>query len=121
MPGLKLLTKHDAQVCLKVAWRAAQDLGYSITPIAEGSKRFTATKGSALLSMVPLMPPRCDFQVWVETYPDTNEVGVERNEPWLTSGKIGVSRVKRQAEELIGAIAAAIEKAGGTIMERKEF
>ncbi len=121
MPGFKLLTHHDPQTCLKVAWRTAQDMGYSLTPIEDCSKRFTATKGNALLSMLPLMSPQCVFYVVVESYPDANEVVVERNEPWLASGAIGVSRVKRAAEELVGAIACAIEKAGGTIRERKEF
>jgi len=121
MPGFKLLTPFDPQICLKVAWRTAQDLGYSLTPLEDCSKRFTASKGSVLLSVVPLMPPKCVFHVSVAAYPDANELVVERNEPWLTSGKIGVSRVKRQAEDLVSAIACAIEKAGGTIQERKEF
>lgn len=121
MPGFKLLTQHDPQVCLKVAWRTAQDMGYSLTPIEDCSKRFTATKGNALLSMLPLAAPQCVFHVVVESYPDANELIVERNEPWLASGKLGVSRVKRAAEELVAAIACAIEKAGGTIVDRKEY
>ena len=46
MAGVKLLTKTDPQLCLKLAYRAAQDLGYAVTPIEDASKRFTATKGS---------------------------------------------------------------------------
>ena len=121
MPGLKLLTHFDPPTCVKVAWRAAQDLGYALTPIDDGATCFTASKGSALLSVVPFMPPKCVFQVAVVCYPDCNEVVVERNEPWVTSGKIGVNRVKQHAEELVGAIVSAIEKAGGKITERKEF
>src|SRR6266516_548927 len=122
MPGLKLLTRYDPQTCLKAAWRAAQDLGYSLTPpIEDCLQRFTATRGSALLSVLPLLPPQCVFNVSVITYPDAHEVVEERNEPWLTSGKIGVSKVKKQAEELLNAIACAIEKTGGTVLERKEF
>jgi hypothetical protein len=122
MPGMKLLTKFDPQTCLKVAWRIAQDQGYSLTPIDETSKRFTASKGSALANLLGgFLAPQCVFQVTVEQYPDTNEVSLERNEPWLSSGKIGVSKVKKQADELFAAIASAIEKAGGTITERKEF
>jgi hypothetical protein len=122
MPGMKLLTPFDPHMCLRAAWRAAQDLGYSLTPAIEHcTSRFKATKGSAILSVLPLMPPQCVFEVSVVTYPDGNEVIVERNEPWLTSGKIGVGRVKRQAEELANAIACAIEKTGGKIQEQKEF
>ena len=121
MPGFKLLTKLDPETCLKAAWRAAQDLGYSLPPLKDCSRRFTATKGSALLSVVPLMPPQCVFHIAAESYADANEVVLERNEPWLTSGAIGVSRVKKQAEELLCAIACAIEKEGGTISARKEF
>jgi hypothetical protein len=121
MPGFKLLTTFDPQTCLKVAWRTAQDHGFSLTPIEGCSTRFTATKGNGLLSVVPFMPPRCVLDVYVASYPDANELVVERNEPWLTSGKIGVSKVKRQAEELFNQIACAVEKAGGSIAERKEF
>jgi hypothetical protein len=122
MPGLKLLTKLDPQTCLKTAWRSAQDMGFSVTPIEDCSKRFTATKGSLIGNLLGgFMAPQCVFQVTVEVYPDTNELSVERNDPWLTSGKMGVSKVKRQAEELLNSIACAIEKAGGTISERKEY
>jgi hypothetical protein len=122
MPGMKLLTPFDPQTCLKVAWRVAQDLGYSLTPIDDSSKRFTASKGSAIANLLGgFLAPQCVFQLTVEQYPDTNEVSLERNEPWLSSGKIGVSKVKKQADDLFAAIASAIEKAGGTITERKEF
>src|SRR5258708_6320335 len=106
MSGVKLLTQLDPQTCLKVAWRTAQDFGYSLTPIEDCSKRFTATKGSKLASMLGgFLAPQCVFQVTVETYPDTNELSVERNEPWLSGGKIGVGKVKQQADELTSAIA----------------
>lgn len=122
MPGMKLLTTFDAQTCLKVAWRAAQDLGYSLTPIEDSSKRFTATKGSALANLLGgFLAPQCVFQVTIEQYPDSNELSLERNEPWLSSGKIGVSKVKKQADELFAAMVSAIEKAGGTIADRKEY
>jgi hypothetical protein len=122
MPGFKLLTKLDAQTCLKAAWRTAQDLGYELTPIEDCAKRFTATKGSLLLSVLPFgVAPQCVFQIHVEAYPDGNELVLEKNEPWLRGGAIAVGKVTRQAEELLGAIACAIEKAGGAVLERKEF
>ena len=37
------------------------------------------------------------------------------------SGAAGIRKVRRQADELLQAIACAIEKEGATILERKEF
>jgi hypothetical protein len=123
MPGLKLLTRLEPPRCLKAAWRTAQDLGFSLTPIDESSSSFTATKGSMLTSMLAgsLLAPYCHFQISTATYSDTNEVVLEKNKPWLTGGAVGVGRVNRAAKELLDAIAAAIEKDGGTILEKKEF
>jgi hypothetical protein len=122
MPGQKLLTQLDSQTCLKVAWRTAQDLGFTLTPIEDDSKRFTATKGSLIASVLAgPFAPQCVFQVTAERYPDSVEVSLERNEPRLIAGKIGADKVKRQADELFAAIVAAVEKAGGSIKERKEY
>ena len=117
MAGIKLLTKLDPQTCLKIAWRMAQDLGFSLTPLDESARRFSATKGSILAG--PFAPP-CHFEISVASYSDANEIILEKNNPWLT-GAIGVGKVNRQAEDLISAIAAAIEKEGSTTLERKEF
>ena len=122
MPGTKLLTRHDPRSCLRVAWRAAQDLGYSLTAIDDSSKSFTATKGNAVVGLLagPLAP-HCRFEITVEPYSDANEVILVRNAPWLTSGSVGVNRIKARADELIDAIARAIERDGGAIQERREF
>ncbi|MBI3823814.1 MAG: hypothetical protein HY289_14185 [Planctomycetes bacterium] len=122
MAGLKLLTKFDPQICLKTAWRTAQDFGYSLTPIGDCAKSFTATKGSALLGVLAgPFAPQCIFEISVGAYSDANEVALTRNTPWLMSGAAGVRKVNQRAEELMHAIACAIEKEGGTILERKEF
>ncbi len=122
MPGIKLLTNLDPKTCLKIAWRTAQDLGYSLSPIEDSSKRFSAAKGNLLISLLagPLAP-RSSFEITVESYRDANEVSVETNQPWITSGAIGVSKVRRRADELLDAIAAAIEGEGGIIQGRKEY
>ena len=88
MAGLKLLTKLDPQTCLKLAWRAAQDHGFSLPPLDECAKRFTATKGNSLISMIagPFATTPCSFQISIEPYGDTNEVVLEKNSPWLSSG-----------------------------------
>jgi len=122
MAGLKILTKLDPQTCLKVAWRTAQDLGFSLPPFEECVKRFTVTKGNALMSIIAgAFSPHCVFEISVAAYGDANEVVLEKNKPWLISGAVGVGKVNRQAEELMRAIGCAIEKEGGTILERKEF
>ncbi|MSQ94581.1 MAG: hypothetical protein EXR98_08485 [Gemmataceae bacterium] len=122
MPGTKILTKLDAAICLKAAWRAAQDLGFSLTPIADGAKSFTATKGSAVVALIAgAFAPQCVFQISVESYSDANELVLQKNKPWLSSGAVGVNKVNRQAEDLLSAIVRAIEKEGGAILERKEF
>jgi hypothetical protein len=122
MAGIKLLTKLDAEVCLKLAWRAAQDLGFTLTPLGAEVKRFTATKGNALIGMIAgALAPYCDFQISIETYPDANEIVLHKNKPWLTGGKVGVGKVDRQAEELLIAITRAIECEGSAVVGRKEF
>ena len=122
MPGMKLLTKLDPQTCLKAAWRAAQDLGYRLTPLEDCSKRFTATKGNVVVGLITgPIAPYCCFEISAASYSDANELVLEKNNPWFTSGAIGVAKVHRQAEELLNAIACAIEKEGGTISSRKEF
>ena len=119
--GVKLLTNLDPQLCLKLAWRAAQDRGYSLTSIGETTKRFTASKGNAILGVIAgALAPHCVFQIGVESYPDANELMLDMNSPWL-SGASGVRYVREQATELLDAIVAAIEKEGGKIIERKEY
>jgi hypothetical protein len=119
--GLKLLTNMDPQLCLKLAWRTAQDRGYSLTPLGECSKRITASKGNVLISVLAgALAPHCVFEIAVETYPDANELVLQTNTPWMT-GAAGISKVRRQADELMQAITCAIEKEGATVLERKEF
>lgn len=122
MAGLKLLTKLEPHMCLKLAWRTAQDAGYAVTPIEDSSKRFTATKGNVLFAaLAGALAPRCNFEITVEGYPDATEVMLVKNKPWLTTGASGVAKVACQAEDLLQGIARAIEQAGGTVLERKEF
>ena len=124
MPGIKLLTRMDPATCLKLAWRTAQDLGYSLTPtpLTECAKSFTAQKGTLFFSMLAgPFAPHCHFRIFVESYSDANELVLEANTPWLTTGAVGVSRVRQRADELMQAVGCAIEKDGGTVVARKEF
>ncbi len=120
--GLKLLTNMDPQLCLRLAWRTAQDLGYSLTPLGECAKRFTASKGNIVIGVLAgALAPRCVFEVCVESYPDANELILEMNSPWLSSGSGGVRKIKRQADEFLDAVACAVEREGALVLERKEF
>jgi hypothetical protein len=122
MAGVKLLTKYDARLCLKAAYRAAQDLGFSVPALDDATKRFRATKGNALISaLAGPFSPHCDFQIAAEVYPDVNELVVEINKPWLTTGAIGVRKVTEQADALVQGIVNLIEKDNGKIIERKAF
>ena len=122
MSAIKLLTKFDAHKCLKAAYRAAQDQGFTLTPIDDRSTRFTASKGSALLNFIagPLAP-HCKFEISAASYADANELVIEMNSLRASSGSVGVNKVRKQAEDLIEAITAAIEKEGGMISERKDI
>jgi hypothetical protein len=122
MAGIKIVTKTNAHLCLRLAWRAAQDLGFSITPIDDTSKRFTATKGNAVLGVLAgPIAPHCHFEIAAESYPAGNELSIDINKPWLTSGSIGVRKVREQADALINAIVGAIAREGEPILQRKEY
>lgn len=122
MAGLKLVTGLDAHTSLRSAWRAAQEQGYTLTSLGLDVPKFEARKGHVFWSMlVGPLAPHCKFLVSVESYASGTEVVLEKTLPWVTSGAVGVSRVNRQAEELMDAIARAIETDGGQVLERKEF
>ena len=112
--GLKLLTNMDAQTCVKLAWRTAQDQGYALTPLSDCTKRFTASKGNIVIGMLAgSLAPRCVFEVVVESYPDANELVLEMNSPWLSSGLGGVRKIRRQADEFLGRGRLRHRKRGG--------
>ena len=122
MAGIKLLTKLDPKTCIKVAFRAEQDLGFTLTPYHECALNFTASKGSLLKSVFAgALSPHCVFQISASAYSDANELVLERNQPWILTGSSGNAKVKQQADDLMQAIACAIEKEGASILERKEF
>ena len=122
MAGLKLLTDLDLYECIKLAWRSAQDQGYSIPPLSDGDSRFTATKGSLVVgALAGALAPYCRFDITATAYPDANEVVLQKNKPWLTAGLGGVRTVNRQAADLMQAIVSAIQKAGGKILDLRDF
>jgi len=116
MPGLKFTTKLDAESLYKIAFRRAQDLGFTVRSIDD--RAFSAISGSAAMTVVG--KAYCDFRIDVEEYDDGNELVLERNAPWWT-GVIGISRVKSIAKDLFKCIKDEIELRGGKIEREKEF
>ena len=119
MPGLKFTTDMDADALYKIAFRRAQDLGYTTRGL--GDNAFAATMGNMPLSVVVgAFVAYCDFRVDIEEYEDGNELVLERNTPWWT-GMIGVSRVKSKALELVNHIKDEVNLRGGKVKREKEF
>src|SRR5262245_59137432 len=99
MSGQKLLTNLDADTLFKTAFRRAQNMGYTVREV--GPRAFSAQSGNILTKM--LMASHCDFRIDVETYPDGNELVLERNTP-LLSGVLVRGRIKGLAADLMKAI-----------------
>jgi hypothetical protein len=120
MAGIKLVTDAEPERALELAWRAAQDLSFKLTPIADGT--FQASKGRALWSaLVGPASPHCRFRITAKKYPDgTTDLVLERNTPW-TSGVLGLRRLNAEAEALMQKAAEAIQQGGARIIERKEI
>jgi hypothetical protein len=120
MAGIKLVMDTDPEQGLQMAWRAAQDLGFKLTPIKDGT--FQASKGHLVWSiLVGPAAPHCDFKLSAHRYGDgTTDLVLERNGAW-TSGLIGKHRIKGEAEALIQKVAEAIQTNGGKVIERKEI
>jgi hypothetical protein len=119
MPGLKFTCDLDAEALYKIAFRRAQDLGFTVR--AADDRAFVATSGSLPLSfVVGAFVAYCDFRVDVEEYEDGNELVLERNTPWW-AGMIGVSRVKAKANQLVQNIKDEVELRGGKVTREKTF
>ena len=120
MAGIKLVTDIDPEKGLQLTWRAAQDLGFSLTPIQNGS--FEASKGHMIWSMlVGPAAPHCQFKLSAQKYPDgTTDLVLERNSAW-TSGLIGRRRIQKEADALMDRVAESVQQNGGKVNERKEI
>jgi hypothetical protein len=120
MAGIKLVIDLEPDRALPLAWRAAEDLGFALTPIQDGT--FQASKGYAILSvLVGPLAPHCRFQISARRYEDgTTDLVIERNGA-MTSGAIGARRIKGEADALMDKIAAALEANGGKVRERREI
>jgi len=117
MPGLKFTTNLDGETLFKLAFRRAQDMGYTVR--ATGERAFSATMGNVALSLLALSS-HCDFRISIEAYDDGHELVLERNSPWLL-GAIGVARVKSNARDLCQGIKDEVAARGGKVTNEKEF
>jgi hypothetical protein len=117
MAGLKFTTNLDADALYKLAFRRAQNQGYTVRAIDD--RAFSAVSGNTALSVLAIST-RCDFRVSVEPYDDGNELVLERNHPSLL-GVIGVARVKGKAQGLFRSIADDVVQQGAQVMNEREF
>lgn len=120
MAGIKLIVDIEPDKALQLAWRIAQDLGFALTPVKDGA--FQAGKGHFLLGMLAgAIAPNCKFKLSAHRYADgTTDLVLERNSA-LTSGLLGLRRIKAEADALIQKVAEAIQQNGGKVVERKEI
>ncbi len=120
MAGIKLVTNAEPDVVLQTAWRTAQDLGFRLTPIQDGT--FSASKGRAIWSLVAgAAAPHCAFTLSARRYGDAEtDLMLDMHVGW-TAGMIGKRRIWGEADALMQQVAEAIEKQGGKVIERKEI
>jgi hypothetical protein len=120
MAGIKVVTDAKPDTVLQLAWRAAQDLSFSVTPIHDGA--FDASKGHIIWSMVAgNAAPHCKFRISAKRYPDaTTDLVLERNSAW-TTGLLGLRRIKSEASAVIDKAVEALQQIGGKVIERKEI
>jgi hypothetical protein len=120
MAGIKLVIDMEPEKSLKLAWRVAQDMAFELTPIKDLA--FQASKGHFLWSMLAgAAAPHCKFNFSAHRYDDgTTDVMLERNGA-LTSGLLGLRRIKTEADALMQKLAEAIQQNGGKVIERKEI
>jgi hypothetical protein len=120
MAGIKLVIDMEPEKSLKLAWRAAQDMTFALTPVKDLA--FQASKGHFLWSMLAgAAAPHCNFSFTAHRYEDgTTDIVLERNGA-LTSGLLGLRRIKAEADALMQKVSEAIQQNGGKVIERKEI
>ena len=120
MAGIKLIVDIEPDKGLQLAWRVAQDMGFTLTPVQDGA--FHASKGHFLWSMLAgAAAPNCKFKLSAQRYPDgSTDLVLERNGA-LTSGLLGLRKIKAEADALMQKVAEAIQQDGGKVVERKEI
>ncbi len=119
MAGIKLVIDTESDTALQVAWRAAQDLGFRLTPIRDGA--FEASKGRAIWSLVAgAAAPHCAFTLSAKRYGDATDLRLDLHVGW-TAGLIGKRRIWAEADALMQKVAEAVQQQGGKVIERKEI
>lgn len=120
MPGTAYITMMEPDHALRLAHEVATNMDFTVQRCADW--QLEVRRGSLVASIfVGAFVAYCDFRLTVVMPGDgTTHLVLERNSPWWT-GFIGVSRVKRAAQELADALGNAIHGAGGQILSRQEF
>ena len=119
MPGYRIRTDCDADKAMKLARRAALDLGFTLSD--EQDSRFSAKRGSlALTILAGGMVSYSNFKVKVEKGHNGSEIIIEAHS-WLFTGLIGQAKEVKAARAFGDAIGACIEKEGGKVLASNEF
>jgi hypothetical protein len=121
MPGIILVTDHDAAAVKQSVQKVARRLAYTVAEVGEWE--FSLQKGNVIVGVfLGAFFPYCNFSVVIRKNPDaTVEIDIERNSPGLTAGRMGLSRVKSNAQELADKIAEDIVSQRGRILRRDTF
>ena len=116
MAGIKLVVDLEPETALQLAWRAAQDLSFTLTPVQDGA--FEAKKGHLVWSMLAgPAATHCHFKIAAHRYVDrTTDLVLERNSAW-TSGLLGRRHINAEADALMQRVAEAIGQNGGKVIE----
>ncbi len=123
MAGYNVLTDLEPDKCLETAWRTAQERGFTLSGLEPSGRTFLARKGNWLLNHLGgnLFTPYCRFKFTITSHARGSELVLELEDAaTVHTGKIGAWRIGRQEEKLLDAIAAAVEREGGRVLERGE-
>jgi hypothetical protein len=120
MAGLVLATNLDRDRAFSAAAKAARDLGFDVRHLTE--RQFEAKRGSAAGALLlPPIGPYCSFLV---SALDSNGGGTElvfqRNSPWWT-GLMRMRSLKESFQKLANATEAAVQAAGGKVLQRRDY
>jgi hypothetical protein len=116
MSAVRFSTNLDQEAAHAAAVQAAKSLGFGLAP--RKACQFLASRGSLLRSiLLPPTRPYCRFLVTVmpECQRAANVI-LEKNDPWWMGGA-AQQMISELFDELVDAIAEAIEATGGSLLQ----
>jgi hypothetical protein len=121
MAGIILVTNLDAAAVMQAVKKVARRHDFTVADVNESE--VSLQKGSRIAGvLLGAFFPFCDFRAVARTNADkTVELDIEHNSPRVTSGSMGVKRVKAQAQELADKVAEEIVAQRGEVLRRDVF